>query len=356
MFKLDQSLRPNREAVLKTESSSASTVNQLSVSRQEPILSSQAVPGEKVGGVRSTQPLQEAIPVRDSHKEMGAGGTTRLPVQTSNTVQQNECSVHSTELNSYKFSKPRVYVANDYKSLDRTNLDLLRDISLKFGGKIKSKSYDHMINGLLATEFKRKRSKRLKPVVLNSITSSIGEMKMLQIHLNNQDVGALADTGSSHSLITVETFNRLKITYFEPVEMVMRVAGSSLKNNVIGKTTLDFLIYDKDRNPVKFVHEFLVAHHLNNYDAIFGADFLLNPAITVAITPESVLIRSAGTIFSIPIFSKITGESRVHLLSIQSDLIIEGSQSKIITCNCSDFNVGMSQLIDSNIVDSTLTH
>ena len=60
---------------------------------------------------------------------MGAGGTTRLPVQISNTAQQNEHSVHSTEFNSYKFSKPRIYIANDYKSLDRTNLDLLRDIS-----------------------------------------------------------------------------------------------------------------------------------------------------------------------------------------------------------------------------------
>ena len=158
MFKLNQSLRPNCEAVLKTETNSASTVDQLSASRQEPILPSQAVPGGNVVGAGGIQPLQEPIPVRDPHKEMGAGGTTHLPVQTSITAQQNEHNVHSTVFNSYKFSKPRIYVANDYKSLDRTNLDLLRDISLKFGGKIKSKAYDHMINGLLATELKRKKN------------------------------------------------------------------------------------------------------------------------------------------------------------------------------------------------------
>ncbi len=73
MFKLDQSLRPNCEAVLKTETNSASTVDQLSASRQEPILPSQAVPGGNVVGAGGIQPLQEPIPVRDPHKEMGGG-------------------------------------------------------------------------------------------------------------------------------------------------------------------------------------------------------------------------------------------------------------------------------------------
>ena len=123
MFKLEQSLRPNCEAILKTETNSASTVDQLSASRQEPILPSQAVPGGNVVGAAGSQPFQEPIPVWGSDKEWGAGGTTRSPVQLSNTAQQNEHSVHSTEFNSYKFSKPRIYVANDYKSLDRTNLD-----------------------------------------------------------------------------------------------------------------------------------------------------------------------------------------------------------------------------------------
>ena len=113
----------------------------------------------------------------------------------------------------------------------------------------------------------------MEPVVLNSMTSVIGEMKMVHFQLNNLDVSALADTGSSHSLITVDTFNKLKNMHIEPVEMIMKVAGLSLKNNVIGKTTLDFIIYDKDQNPIKFIYNSLIAHHLNNYDATFGADF-----------------------------------------------------------------------------------
>ncbi len=55
MFKLEQSLRQNCEAILKTKTNSASTVDQLSASRQELSLRCQALPGEK-GGWGGKQP------------------------------------------------------------------------------------------------------------------------------------------------------------------------------------------------------------------------------------------------------------------------------------------------------------
>ena len=50
MFKLEKSLRPSHEAILKTESNSASIAVQLSATRQELSLECQAPPGGKGGG------------------------------------------------------------------------------------------------------------------------------------------------------------------------------------------------------------------------------------------------------------------------------------------------------------------
>ena len=149
-------------------------------------------------------------------------------------------------------------------------------------------------------------------------------MKLIKMQIGHVSIDALADTGSSHCLITVDAFNKLENVQFEGVSMIMKVAGSSLKDNIVGKTTLQFELMDDKENLVRFTQEFLIAHNLNNYSSILGADFLLNPSITCAIMPDSLLVTVEGDYYSIPIFSKPVTKNRSHLLTTVSTELLSG--------------------------------
>ena len=59
--------------------------------------------------------------------------------------------------------------------------------------------------------------------------------------------------------------------------MIMKVAGSSLKNNIIGSIDLSIELATDGPTPFSHKMSFLIAHHINGYDMILGADFLLKP-------------------------------------------------------------------------------
>jgi hypothetical protein len=137
--------------------------------------------------------------------------------------------------------------------------------------------------------------------------------------IGDLEICALSDTGSSHTLLSVEVFKQLKNAPFEPMNLKMFVAGGVLNDNILGKTYLNFYVQDKNGYPVEYEREFLVAQHLNGYKCIIGADFLLNSELTVAITPNELLLKHNGDIIAVPIFSKKSTRSNTHLLSVQSD-------------------------------------
>ena len=72
----------------------------------------------------------------------------------------------------------------------------------------------------------------------------------------------------------------------------------------MGKTTLEFTILDKEKNPFNYCHEFLIAHSLCGYQAQLGAEFLLDPSITVAITPDNLVVKPLGELILVPLFSQ----------------------------------------------------
>jgi hypothetical protein len=67
----------------------------------------------------------------------------------------------SPALNSYKFSKPRVYVKNDYPDSDINHYDRLKEVSLLVGSKARPESYNEYINTLLSIS----KSKEKRPSV-----------------------------------------------------------------------------------------------------------------------------------------------------------------------------------------------
>ena len=113
---------------------------------------------------------------------------------------------------------------------------------------------------------------------------------MLDMTIQGVPFQSLIDTGSTHCLISVESFKRLGNQIFTPINMKMKVAGSALKNNIIGSTDLQISIFTDGPNPFISVLPFLIAHNINNYEIILGADFLLNPLHIMAITPYNIVL------------------------------------------------------------------
>jgi hypothetical protein len=78
---------------------------------------------------------------------------------------------------------------------------------------------------------------------------------------------------------------------FTPLKIHMKVAGSVLKDNVIGSTTC-ITSFNTSNGEISLPLTFLIAHALNGYEAILGATLLLNPEVTAAITPTHLCLTT----------------------------------------------------------------
>jgi hypothetical protein len=81
---------------------------------------------------------------------------------------------------------------------------------------------------------------------------------------------ALMDTGSTHNLLAYDVFVTLQDKTFTPVNMDMKVAGSTLSNNIVGKAQLN-TVFETTTGTVVLPLTYLVAHKLNGYHSIIGA-------------------------------------------------------------------------------------
>jgi hypothetical protein len=100
-------------------------------------------------------------------------------------------------------------------------------------------------------------------------------MKMLNISIEDiVTCQSLIDTGSTHCLKSIENFKKLNNKEFQPLS-IMKVAGSSLKDNIIGSIDLTIKLVTDGPSPFIYKKTFLIAHHKNDYDMILhvGADF-----------------------------------------------------------------------------------
>ncbi len=143
-----------------------------------------------------------------------------------------------TDFNSYKFPRPRVYVKNDFKSDSIPILDHLKFISENVGPKGRTPVYNDFIDRQLqiSNPKKGKKSGQPKEVYMNSMNIPTSALKLVQFSIGEQPIKALVDTGSSHCLLSVNTYQKLSGMVFTKLEIDMRVAGSVLHNNVIGST------------------------------------------------------------------------------------------------------------------------
>jgi hypothetical protein len=156
-------------------------------------------------------------------------------------------------------------------------------------------------------------------------------MKMLDVKVEGIMYQSLIDTGSTHCLISIESFRKLGLTCFTPISMIMKVARSSLKNNIIGSIDLSIELATDGPNP--FVHKmsFLIAHHFNGYDMILGADFLLNSLHVMAITPYTIMLYEKDRTVCAPFVSK------------------NETNKSVLTSNCEAFALPVGKTADIKI-------
>ena len=242
--------------------------------------------------------------------------------------QQFSDTAVAVELNSYKFARPRIYVSNDYPDSEISRLERLRNLVLTVGPKKRPEQYNALLTRLLrlSLPLPKKKGEKIVEVKLNSMTAS-PSLKLAALNLEGLSVYALADTGSSHCLLTVETFSRLENALLLPVKVTMKVAGSVMNDNVIGKTTMTVVLMTEQGDKVPFELSFYVAHVLNGYDAILGADFLMNEDKMSAITPSNLIVKAGNADKCIPLLEQSAHAPQLNHIVMEQSAVIPADSS-----------------------------
>lgn len=180
---------------------------------------------------------------------------------------------------------------NGYESADISVIDHLKYIASNVGPKERTPAYNQFLDKQLQLSRPRngKKEKERKEVSINNIDFSSPSLKIATFQIADKPIKALVDTGSTHCLISVKTFQGLKNLPFTPLKVHMKVAGSILHDNVVGSTTCCTSFTTKE-GEVSIPLTFLIAHALNGYEAILGATLLMNPEMTSAITPTHLCL------------------------------------------------------------------
>jgi len=221
-----------------------------------------------------------------------------------------------------------------------------------------SNDYDNYIDKSI-NEYKMKRKNaEIKQECLNNIqfNSNFGgkSLKLLTVIFGNEKISnCLADTGSTHSLISKKCFDRLKKSLDINYQCTMRdmsVAGGTNVSNIIGETILKFHICDANNELIEFETDFLVAIDVNGYDIIIGSTLLNNENVTDSITPKSWRVLDDNMIKEIPLHdASSNNESECLNMDIKEIYAEVGENMKYINSmehgNQDAFSIAMNENI-----------
>ena len=249
--------------------------------------------------------------------------------------QSGECMHISpdSDVNSYKFSKPRVYVKNCYDSVEVPHLDNLKFISENVGPKNRTPTYNQFIDRQLSlsTPSNRKsdgRKGQRKAVNMNNVDFSSCSLRLVEFVVQNQPIKALVDTGASHCLMSVRTFQQLKGIEFTPLKVAMKVAGSVLQENVVGTANIP-ITFVTQKGTVEIPLSFVIAKDINGYEAILGATFLLNAEIVSGLTPSHLCLSADYKSADLPL-EVAKRDNEANFLRCEKTNILKG-HVKVIT-------------------------
>jgi len=205
-----------------------------------------------------------------------------------------------SELNSYKFPKPRMYNPNNYVSKNEMDTaELLSNIAMLVGPKERPAQYVEFLTNTLKRSIKPKKA---KPAVLNNLETDPVYLKGINLSIDKKSMSALMDTGSTHNLLAYDVFQTLQNRQLTLVNMDMKVAGATLSNNIVGKVQLN-TVFHTTTGTITIPVPYLIAHKLNGYQAILGAELLTNPRVIKATTPFHIHLNESFNNAVIPLHS-----------------------------------------------------
>jgi RNase H-like domain found in reverse transcriptase/Reverse transcriptase (RNA-dependent DNA polymerase)/Integrase zinc binding domain len=216
------------------------------------------------------------------------------------------------------------------------------------GPKSRSVSHNEMLTKLLQLSKPRKATKRQPQMVLLNNTAVSSELKLVDLDLSHIQIPALVDTGSSHCLITVETFQKLKGATFETAHLNMKVAGHVLKNNIIGRTLLPVKFTTTGGSSIVILLEFLIAHVLNGYQSILGANFLMNNSMLAAITPNSLVLTKQYKSVCIPLQHQPKQQNQLNFVQVTENVRIPAHTTKPVSLKALQPIISTTVLLDSH--------
>ena len=206
---------------------------------------------------------------------------------SSSTSDASKEDKSDSELNSYKFPRPRVYVKNCYKSEKVPVLTTLKDISITVGSKPRLPEYDSYIERQLQLSQPSKRNlKGIKMDELKSVECLNAEhltspLRLANFSVKDVPIKALVDTGSTHCLLSVATYEKLTGVTFTKLSVDMKVAGGVLKDNVKGAAQV-VVTFLSNKGVVEVPITFLIANQINGYEAILGGTLLFEEGGSVS--------------------------------------------------------------------------
>ena len=123
---------------------------------------------------------------------------------------------------------------------------------------------------------KRTRENRDKLTTMNIVSSEFRrDLNLMPIKVEGIPIFPLLDTGSTNNLISVNFYTKVQHVYpCRPTSLVMHVAGGSLQNNIMGTTVMNMVCEDIYGRDILIQASFLIAHEINGYDMIIGANTL----------------------------------------------------------------------------------
>ena len=236
-------------------------------------------------------------------------GKINTPLYYQDIMTQYTDHEDELDINSLKFSKPRVRIENTSHSSyeDLNELTLVKDLinflddtfsdkeytkymedsftKSKERGKEKMRTKTHKIKlnktkvDKTSENFVHFHSNTIKPIETNNIKiefkNSSTAFRLVQTDVKGKIFHSLIDTGASHCVMNYSLAKSLDLN-IRPIKIKLCTVNGDDSSNTVGIAKLPFIIRDKDDRKILIEHEVLICQNTNNHAMIIGADLLFS--------------------------------------------------------------------------------
>jgi hypothetical protein len=235
-------------------------------------------------------------------------------------TESGNCTEKLVSFYSMKFPNPKQLFENEYPDLNLMQPELIKhfvqDIAYPQANSLMDKYITQTIDYMKNAKKARLDEKNKKKVKNNNTkivenkqkedeqlvsvnTCTLGNSLYIVVHQWETDnyayypFKALADTGSTNSLIHISIVNRYNIPY-KPMRLGLSTCGGVDDNSIKGIAHMRIKLRTRKGNYVRYCVNFLVSNKLNGLEAIIGNEILYNTDLVRLTMFENIEIFVPG--------------------------------------------------------------